>query len=188
MSLENGILGFLSMNSLSGYDIKKLFNISAAYFWPADQAQIYRTLKKLEEGNLIEVSGFEHGTGPCKKVYSITGKGRETLHDWLLSSKQSDFITHQPFLMQLFFSGILSREEFMKFIEKQLEQDNELIRELRENYNKNKKAYAESMGLRMDDPRFVSAVQTHRWGIFICEAYSKMLEDIRTDIFADENK
>ena len=48
MSLNNGILGFLSMKPLSGYDIKKLFNMSAAFFWPADQAQIYRTLKSLE--------------------------------------------------------------------------------------------------------------------------------------------
>lgn len=39
MSLGNGIQG------LSGYDIKKLFNMSAAYFWPADQTQIYRTLR-----------------------------------------------------------------------------------------------------------------------------------------------
>jgi DNA-binding PadR family transcriptional regulator len=48
MSLEHGILGYLSMKPLAGYDIKKLFNMSAAFFWPADQAQIYRTLKKLK--------------------------------------------------------------------------------------------------------------------------------------------
>ncbi len=54
MSLETGILGFLSMKPLSGYDLKRLFNMSAAYFWPADQAQIYRTLKKLTDHGLPE--------------------------------------------------------------------------------------------------------------------------------------
>ena len=47
MSLENGILGFLAIRPLSGYDLKKLFAYSASFFWPADQAQIYRALKKL---------------------------------------------------------------------------------------------------------------------------------------------
>ena len=46
MSLAHGILRYLSIRPMSGYDIKKLFNMSAIYFWPAEQAQIYRTLKK----------------------------------------------------------------------------------------------------------------------------------------------
>lgn len=175
------------MKPMSGYDIKKLFNMSAAYFWPADQAQIYRTLKKLESGGLIEVSGFEQGAGPSKTLYAISERGRETLKSWLLNPKQSDFITHQPFLMQLFFSGVLSREKLMEFIDKQLEKNNELTQELRENYIKNNGTFAETAQLGKDDPRYMSAVQTHRWGVFICEAYSKMLEDIRADILSDED-
>ena len=54
LSLENGMLGFLSIKPLSGYDIKKLFDMSTAYFWPADQTQIYRTLKKLVKDGLVE--------------------------------------------------------------------------------------------------------------------------------------
>ena len=111
MSLEKGILGFLSMKPLSGYDIKKLFNMSAAYFWPADQAQIYRTLKSLKKDGMIEVSGFAQNAGPSKTLYTITEKGRETMRSWLLNPKQSDFITHLPFLVQLFFSGALKAKK-----------------------------------------------------------------------------
>lgn len=55
MSLECGILGYLSIKALSGYDLKNLFDMSAAYFWPADQAQIYRSLKKLVDAGSIEL-------------------------------------------------------------------------------------------------------------------------------------
>lgn len=71
------------MKPMPGYDIKKLFNMSAAFFWPADEAQIYRKQKKLESGGLIEVSGFEQGAGPSKTLYAISERGRETLRNWL---------------------------------------------------------------------------------------------------------
>ena len=75
MSLENGILGFLSMKPLSGYDLKKLFDMSAAYFWPADQTQIYRTLKKLAKDGWIEFKEQSKGETVDRKVYAITEKG-----------------------------------------------------------------------------------------------------------------
>src|SRR5579875_1236367 len=44
MSLTHAILGFLNRQPMTGYDLKtQCFDISVAYFWPADQAQIYRT-------------------------------------------------------------------------------------------------------------------------------------------------
>lgn len=75
MSLENGILGFLSMKPQSGDDLKKLFNYSAVYFWPADQAQIYRTLKKLVEDGSAELTKQEQDKTVERKVYAITEKG-----------------------------------------------------------------------------------------------------------------
>lgn len=184
MSLNNGILGFLSMKPMSGYDIKKLFNMSAAYFWPADQAQIYRTLKSLKSDGLIEVSGLEQNAGPSKTLYTITERGRETLRSWLLNTKLSDFITHLPFLVQLFFSGALNREELLEFIDAQLEQNNSLLEKLHENYIENKCAFAETAGLSKDDPRFLSAVWACRWGVLSCETYTTLLNEIKAEILA----
>jgi DNA-binding PadR family transcriptional regulator len=182
VSLENGILGFLSMKPLSGYDIKKLFKMSAAYFWPADQAQIYRTLKQLERDGLIAVCGIEHAAGPSKKLYSITENGLATLRGWLHSPKPSDFISRSPYLMQLFFSGLLSRDELPAFIDAQLAQNNALLDELRSNYIENKNAFTETTGLRSDSSALSSAVWTHRWGILSREAYAKLLEDIKAEL------
>ncbi len=182
MSLENGILGYLSMKPLSGYDIKKLFNMSAAYFWPADQAQIYRTLKSLERDGLIEVSGFAQNAGPSKTLYTITERGREVMRNWLLNPTLSDFVARLPFLVQLFFSGALNREELLNFIDAQTELNNTLHDKLSENYTENKNAFAETAGLSIDDPRFLSAVWACRWGVLSCEAYTKLLTEIKKEI------
>lgn len=185
MSLKNGILGFLSMKPLSGYDIKKLFNMSAAYFWPADQAQIYRTLKSLESDGLIEVSGYEQNAGPSKTLYKITERGQEAMRSWLLNQKLSDFVARLPFLVQLFFSGALNHEELLDFIDAQVELNNALHEKLSENYNENESAFAETAGLSKDDPRYLSAVWAHRWGVLSCETYTKLLTEIKAEILAD---
>lgn len=185
MTLEKGILGYLSLKPMSGYDIKKVFNMSAAYFWPADQAQIYRTLKNLEDDGLIEVCGFEQEAGPSKKLYKITKKGRECLHEWLTSQKQSDFVIRRPFLMQLFFSGELSREKQLALIDGQKEQAQVLLKHLHENYEGNERSFIETAGLEKEDPRFKSALWTYKWGVLSCETYLSFLESIREACLAD---
>ena len=37
MSLDHAILGFLSYEPMSGYDLKKLFDQSVAHFWPRSE-------------------------------------------------------------------------------------------------------------------------------------------------------
>ena len=81
------------MKPQSGYDLKKLFNYSAAYFWPADQAQIYRALKKLVEDGSVDLLKQEHGITVDRKVYAITEKGRQVLHDWLVDPERD--VIHQ---------------------------------------------------------------------------------------------
>jgi DNA-binding PadR family transcriptional regulator len=182
MSLENGILGYLSMKSLSGYDLKKLFNYSAAYFWPADQAQIYRALKKLVEDGSVELPTQEQGKTVDRKVYSITEKGRQVLHDWIVNPMPSDFISRLPFIMHLFFSGSLSQGDQLAFLDAQLKINNDLIQELLDNYEENGDLFAEIVGLPEGDRQLDSATYACRWGILRGEAYAKLLEEIKEDI------
>lgn len=131
MSLETGILGFLSFKMLSGYDLKKLFDMSASFFWPADQAQIYRSLKHLSDNEHIVLEEITKDEGPNKKLYAITEKGHEYLRQWLMSPDASDFVTRAPYVMQLFFSGELSPEEQLRFIDKHIMLNNKLIEEIK---------------------------------------------------------
>lgn len=182
MSLENGILGFLSMKPLSGYDLKKLFNYSAAYFWPADQAQIYRALKKLVEDASVELLKQEQGITVDRKVYAITEKGRKVLHDWIVNPKTSDFISRLPYVMNLFFSGSLSQEEQLAFLDAQLRVNKELIQRLKDNYRENGDLFAETAGLTEGDRKLDSAAYACRWGILRGEAYTQLLEEIKIEI------
>lgn len=187
MSLENGILGFLSIKPLSGYDIKKLFDYSAAYFWPADQAQIYRALKKLVEDGSVELTKQEPGKTVDRKVYSITEKGQNVLRDWIANPERADFINRLPFLVKLFFSSALNQEEQLAFIDAQLRVSNELIQQLKENYEENGDLFAEIVELPEGDRRLDSATYACRWGILRSEAYGKLLEEIKGDILQNRN-
>lgn len=182
MSLENGILGYLSMKPLTGYDIKKLFNLSAAFFWPADQAQIYRSLRSLLEDGLVEQKAQE--ANDRRKEYSITDKGRETLHNWLLDVTMSDFVQRSPVTLQLFFSGALSREEQLAFLDKQIEINHNFVHKLKENYEENGPTFASTVELDDPDRRLESATYACRWGILRGEAYGKLLEEIKVEILS----
>ena len=182
MKLENGILGFLSMTHLSGYDIKKLFDMSAGYFWPADQTQIYRTLKKLVKDGLIEFMEQKKGETVDKKVYSITEKGRTQNLEQIRNNSIDDFISRDAFLMQLFFSGALDKDEQLKFIDIQLENIHALERRLIENYENNIGNFIEITDMNMEDSRTQSAIWAHKWGLIKCREYGKLLEEIKKEL------
>lgn len=112
MSLEYAILGFLNYLPLSGYDLKKMFDISVQHFWPADQSQIYRTLARLTEQGFVEMEVIHQEDRPDRKVYSITPSGKNQLEDWLKSMPPSE-PNRSPALIQVFFCGQLSDEEIM---------------------------------------------------------------------------
>jgi len=182
MSLENGILGYLSMKPMSGYDIKKLFNMSAAYFWPADQAQIYRALKKLKGDGLIAFKEREQGKTVEKKVYAITDKGRRVLHEWLMDTGEADFIARATYTIQLFFSGALSREDQLEFFCSQIEANKVLLKILHEKHDVYGKVFARTAGLPENDRLLESALFACRWGIARSESYIKLLKEFINEI------
>src|SRR5215813_1793561 len=103
MSLAHAILGLLQQSPLTGYELKTdHFDGSIAHFWPADQAQIYRTLDKMTEQGWVE-SQIEFQTDrPIWKIYTTTERGRAELAHWL-TTYQAIPVYREPFLIQLFF-------------------------------------------------------------------------------------
>lgn len=112
MSLDYAILGFLNYHPFSGYDLKKMFDTSIRHFWPADQAQIYRTLNRLAEQGLAEMEIIEQSDRPNRKEYRITEAGRIELLHWLAGPPAMDEPRSAP-LIQVFFAGQLSDEEIL---------------------------------------------------------------------------
>jgi len=112
MSLDHAILGFLNYLTLSGYDLKKMFDTSVQHFWPADQSQIYRTLARLTGQGFVEMEVFHQEDRPDRKVYHITPTGREYLQGWLKTMPSTE-PNRSAALIQVFFCGQLSDAEIL---------------------------------------------------------------------------
>ena len=117
MSLEYAILGFLQYSPRSGYDLKKIFDTSVQHFWPADQAQIYRTLARLAEKGWAEQEIVPQEDRPDRKLYHSTDSGRAALREWLVTPLTME--PHRsPELIQVFFAGQLSDDEALVIFER----------------------------------------------------------------------
>jgi DNA-binding PadR family transcriptional regulator len=118
MSLKHAILGFLSFQPFTGYDLKKGFDNSVQHFWSADQSQIYRTLDQIVESGWAEVELVEQATRPNRKVYHLTEAGRVELQRWL-TAPLAHREEHDPFLIQLFLASTLADAEVEALLERE---------------------------------------------------------------------
>ncbi len=82
--LGYAILGLLSREDLSGYDLMQRMKGRVGYFWSAGHSQIYPELARLERGGYVTHSVVEQQERPDKKVYEITAEGLEALREWVV--------------------------------------------------------------------------------------------------------
>jgi DNA-binding PadR family transcriptional regulator len=82
-TLGYAILGLLSREALSGYDLASRMRDRVGFFWEARHSQIYPELARREERGLVTHHVVEQKGRPDKKVYEITGSGLGTLREWV---------------------------------------------------------------------------------------------------------
>ncbi|MDO9108702.1 MAG: PadR family transcriptional regulator [Coriobacteriia bacterium] len=132
MSLDHAILGFLADGDLSGYDIKtRCVDRDASHFWTADQAQVYRTLDRLESARHLTSKQKIQTGKPNRKVYRITQAGRVHLDDWLATSHALPPY-RDAFLIQVYFGSELSDEALADVLERTRVQRQTRLSALRE--------------------------------------------------------
>lgn len=113
MSLDHAILGFLSERPRSGYDLKtRCFDGEVGAFWTADQAQVYRTLDRLQRAKLVSVTRRRQSGKPDRKIYEITYAGREQLAAWLASAAPTPLL-RDAFFLQLYFGASLDDDSLL---------------------------------------------------------------------------
>ncbi len=129
MSLAHVILGLLQQQERTGYDLKtECFNQCIAHLWSADQAQIYRTLDKLEaQGWIVCTVQIQHAR-PNRKIYQITDAGVAELSQWL-QTHQPLPILREPLLAQLHFAAQLPNDAIIHLLEQELEARREKLAE-----------------------------------------------------------
>lgn len=77
------ILGLLSFEPMSGYEIKKKVEETIGHFWQESYGHIYPTLKKLHDRKLVTRRIIRRRGKPDRHEYSLTPRGRDELEAWL---------------------------------------------------------------------------------------------------------
>ena len=128
MRLRHAILGLLSHQQQSGYDLNRAFTSSIVYFWHADQSQIYRTLDRLEADGAISTQVIPQSGRPDRRLHSLTESGRAELDAWLMSPLEPNTVK-DPLLARVFFAARLGHERVDAFLS---EAEEKFRRELEE--------------------------------------------------------
>lgn len=111
------ILGILTTECRSGYDIKQLIDRSLNHFWKISYGQIYPTLKVLVEDGLAEVHTASHEGKPDRNEYFLTPEGIEILRRWLDQPIEQIPIERNEILFKLFFGRHQSKESTVNLLE-----------------------------------------------------------------------
>ena len=114
------ILGLLSHESLTGYEIKKRIDTMLKYFWSASYGSIYPTLNALvQDGFVTKKATVKNGRDNI--IYTITDSGRGYLKDWLAVPIMKDELRYET-LLKLFFGSVagtkICLEHILRFEEK----------------------------------------------------------------------
>lgn len=121
MSLAHVILGLLQQQEQTGYDLKtNCFDDCIAHLWQADQAQIYRTLDKLETQGWITCTIEIQHDRPNRKVYRMTEAGKTELMQWL-QTHQPLPILRESLLAQLHFAAQLPNQAVVDLLQQELD-------------------------------------------------------------------
>ena len=104
------ILGMLALGARTGYDVKRVIDLSTKFFWNASYGQIYPELHRLEERGLVVAKADPKG-GRQRTSYTLTAAGRKALRHWLRDHDQMAFETRDEGLLKLFFGDLQSRDD-----------------------------------------------------------------------------
>jgi PadR family transcriptional regulator AphA len=96
------ILGALSSGPKSGYDIKKMTEVSTGHFWAESYGNLYPTLRRLEGDGLVEAELRPQRGKPDRRVYRLTEAGRHAFSGWLGEPVESAPVRNE-LLLKLFF-------------------------------------------------------------------------------------
>ena len=112
--IDCAILGLLSHEPKTGYEIKKRMDTTLKFFWGASYGSIYPALSNLvKEERVTKYETKENGRD--KVIYTITEAGREHLREWLQVPVEKDEIRYET-LLKVFFGSEIGKEVTLEHI------------------------------------------------------------------------
>ncbi len=131
-TLKYALLGMLNKQSMTGYELMKLFEGALSEFWSVKHSQIYPELKRLTEEGMVTYQVEISGNVLEKKLYSITELGKKDFMDWLGKPHKMKSTPKEEFRLQLFYSSALTPERQIYILQDQLEQHQIRLKHLKE--------------------------------------------------------
>lgn len=128
---QYAILGCLTINPMSAYEIKRYIQKSIAFFWTESEAQLYPTLKSLLLKKWVSAHEEAASKAGLKKVYTITEAGQKALQEWL-GKKTDRLVYRNELLLKLFFGSNQSDKKNSALIEMTLHESEEMLNGLLE--------------------------------------------------------
>ncbi len=114
------LLGFLLEKPAHGYELYKRFNESLAGLWRISESQMYATLRRLEERNLVAGAPLEKGSAASRRVLMPTDAGRTLFEAWLREpSVCSPRVLRLEFLSRLYFARQLAPDTVTRLFDSQ---------------------------------------------------------------------
>lgn len=181
MSLEYGILGFLWNKDLTGYELKKVFDISCTFIWAADQGQIYRTLEGLRKKDWVTITETAPALRHEKKVYRITDDGKTALKAWL-----TDGLTESPMrneaLLKLFHMTKADPGAAIRSVERLIAKKKQISAIFDQMTISQAGEYREILGLSEESSNYKINLFMSKWGYMREQAFLTFLEQYREEL------
>ena len=131
-TLKYAILGMLSRKNMTGYDMSKEFDTTLAELWNAKHSQIYPELKNLVAAGLITYDIEISGNTLEKKMYALTGKGREEFCKWQRTYHKLKPVSKDEFRLQMFFADSIPIQERIELMQLRLEEHQSKLKHLKD--------------------------------------------------------
>jgi PadR family transcriptional regulator, regulatory protein AphA len=84
MSLRHAVLGLLTVEPTTGYNLAQRFEGSLANAWHAGHSQIYPELARLQDAGMVEVVGEG---ARRSRTWAVTQRGHEELRRWMTETE-----------------------------------------------------------------------------------------------------
>jgi DNA-binding PadR family transcriptional regulator len=121
VSLRYFILGLLTQQPMSGYDIKRSLAGLRWLIGSPSGGSLYPVLHALLQEDLVTVEVIPGVDRPPKKLYSLTGDGRQMLAAWL-DQPAVPGAPLRAFVMRLLLAGNLPRARLLSHLRQRRDQ------------------------------------------------------------------
>ena len=126
MSLKHALLGLLSHQPMTGYELKQFFDSTVQHFWNAELSQIYPALKTLEEHGWVEKHVAPRDGRPERKIYELTDAGRSEFLRWAREPLPPSDL-RDAFMIKVFFGSEMPVEDMLVLLRRQMEEHQKML-------------------------------------------------------------